>query len=167
MWWLSIHEFPGCILHSSTLCIILKKTYIYWDSYSQKNTKQSNKFQLLLNIDPIHNYKKRSFFQSGNMFPSSYIFSMTKIMQEWENVYNIVYTQNFSCISFIAQFNNTYTIKLQNLNNIHRRNNWMTNTSELTKPWLNILTMVIVHKNSKKRGRGSPSQRSPRFYSYK
>lgn len=43
----------------------------------------------------------------------------------------------------------------------------MTNTSELTKPWLNILTMVIVHKNSKKRGRGAPSQRSPRFYGYK
>lgn len=105
-------------VHSSTLCIILKKTYIYWNSYSQKNTIQSNKFQLLLNIDPIHNYKKRSFFQSGNMFPSSYIFSMTKIMQEWENVYNIVYTQNLSCISFIPQCNNTYTIKLQNLNNI-------------------------------------------------
>lgn len=39
----------------------------------------------------------------------------------------------------------------------------MTNTSELTKPWLNILTMVIVHKNSKKRGRVPPHRDHPDF----
>lgn len=39
----------------------------------------------------------------------------------------------------------------------------MTHISELTKPWYNILTMVIVHKKSKKRGGVLPYRDHPEF----